>query len=89
VAVLDDLPAHKVAGIRERVEDCWAQALYLSPYSPDFPPIERGWSKLKMRLRTAQARTHKVPTQTLATAADWITAQDAQSWFASCGYHVH
>lgn len=89
VVVLDNLPVHKVAGMRERIEAWGAQVLYLPPYSPDFAPIERGWSKLKTWLRTAQARTREVLSQALATATDWITAQDAQHWFAGCGYHVY
>jgi len=35
VVVMDNLSAHKVAGIRERIEACGAQLLYLPPYSPD------------------------------------------------------
>lgn len=38
--VLDNLPAHKVAGIRERIEAAGARLLYLPPYSPDFNPID-------------------------------------------------
>ena len=33
---LDNLPAHKVGGIRESVEAAGARLLYLPPYSPDF-----------------------------------------------------
>ncbi|MGI4835903.1 MAG: transposase [Janthinobacterium lividum] len=89
VVGLDNLPVHQVAGMRERLESWGVQVLYLPPYSPDFAPIERGWSKPKTWLRTAQARTRALLTPALVTAADWITAQDAQNWFAGCGYHVH
>ena len=34
--VLDNLPAHKVGGIRERIEAAGARLLYLPAYSPDF-----------------------------------------------------
>lgn len=34
--VLDNLPAHKVSGIRERIEAAGARLLYLPAYSPDF-----------------------------------------------------
>ncbi|VWX54401.1 transposase [Novosphingobium sp. 9U] len=40
VVVLDNLPAHKVAGIREAIADRRAQIFYLPPYSPDMNPIE-------------------------------------------------
>ena len=36
VVVLDNLPAHKVAGLAELVEVRGTRLLYLPPYSPDF-----------------------------------------------------
>jgi transposase len=47
VVLMDNLRAHKVAGIREAVEQAGARLLYLPPYSPDLSPIEPCWSKLK------------------------------------------
>ncbi len=47
VVVLDNLPAHKVAGLAELVGAHGARLLYLPPYSPDFNPIELAFSKLK------------------------------------------
>ena len=89
VVVLDNLPVHQVAGMRERAEVWGARVLYLPPYSPDFAPVERGWSKLKTWFRTAPARTRDGLSHALATATAWITAQDAQHGFAGCGYHVY
>ncbi|WP_239691460.1 IS630 family transposase [Hymenobacter lapidarius] len=88
VVVLDNLPAHKVAGLAERVEAHGARLLYLPPYSPDFNPIELAFSKLKTWLRTAQARTRETLEATIRTASEWISHQDAKNWFDHCGYHV-
>ena len=55
--VLDNLPAHKVGGIRERIEAAGARLLYLPPYSPDFNPIEQAFAKLKAVLRSEAAPT--------------------------------
>ena len=85
VVVLDNLPAHKVAGLAELVEARGARLLYLPPYSPDFNPIELAFSKLKTWLRTAQARTRDA----LETATEWVTEVDAKNWFDHCGYHIH
>ena len=57
VVVMDNLAAHKAAGVREAVEAAGAALLYLPPYSPDFNPIEQMWSKVKRHLRSAAART--------------------------------
>ncbi len=50
--VMDNLPAHKIAGIRSAIEAVGATVVYLSPYSPDFSPIENCWSKVKEFLRS-------------------------------------
>ena len=43
VVVMDNLAAHKVAGVRESIQGRGAELLYLPPYSPDFNPIEPCW----------------------------------------------
>lgn len=39
--ILDNLQAHKVAGVHEAIEAVDARVLYLPPYSPKFNPIEQ------------------------------------------------
>lgn len=88
VVVLDNLAAHKVAGLAEIAAAHGARLLYLPPYSPDFNPIELAFSKLKTWLRTAQARTREALEDTIKEALEWISKKDAGNWFAHCGYHV-
>jgi transposase len=58
--MIDNLPAHKVAGIREVIEARGATLRYLAQYSPDLNPIEMPFSKLKAsRTRRAGCRTPK------------------------------
>ena len=40
VVIMDNLPAHKVAGVTDAMEAVGATAFYLPPYSPDLNPIE-------------------------------------------------
>ena len=40
LVIMDNLPAHKVTGVRQAIEGVGAQLLYLPSYSPDFNPIE-------------------------------------------------
>ena len=89
VVVLDNLPAHKVAGLAELVGARGARLLYLPPYSPDFNPIELAFSKLKTGLCTAQARTREALEAVIQDVSKWITGRDAKNWFDHCGYHVH
>ena len=57
VVIVDNLPAHKVTGVRKAIEKAGAHLLYLPPYSPYFNPIEKAFSKLKALLRKAATRT--------------------------------
>ena len=86
VVVMDNLSAHKVVGIRESIEACGAQLLYLPPYSPDLNPIEKAWSKFKQFLRSAKARTAEALDQAITEALKTITPDNADAWFRSCGY---
>ena len=87
--VLDNLSAHKAAGIRELVEARGARLIYLPPYSPDLNPIEKAWSKFKQFLRTAKARTPEDLDQAVTAALKTITADNAAAWFRSCGYGIY
>lgn len=40
VVIMDNLPAHKVQGVTQAIAKVDAKLAYLSPYSPDFNPIE-------------------------------------------------
>ena len=85
---MDNLPAHKVAGIEALVEAQGARLIYLPPYSPDFNPIEVAWSKVKATLRRLKARTLPDLIEALKQALLAITPQDIQGWFAHCGYAI-
>lgn len=86
VVILDNLSAHKVAGVREQIEAAGARLLYLPPYSPDLNPIEQAWSKLKQILRSLKARTVEALETAVAEALNAITVENAIAWFGHCGY---
>lgn len=87
--LLDNLSTHKVAGIKELVEAKGARLEYLSPYSPDFNPIERCWSKIKTYLRKAKARTYRALLKAIKAALATVTEDDIRAWAKFCGYSVH
>lgn len=86
VVVMDNLSAHKVAGVREIIETAGARLVYLPPYSPDFNPIEPCWGKVKLCLRALKARTLKTLDQAITQALASITPDNALAWFHHCGY---
>lgn len=89
VVIMDNLSAHKVAGVKELIEARGAKLIYLPPYSPDLNPIEKCWSKIKTYLRKAKARTRAELEKALSEALLLITKEDALGWFKSCGYSIH
>jgi transposase len=86
LVVLDNLGAHRVAGVAEAIAARGARLRYLPPYSPDFSPMEPGWSKVKTALRAVGARTRRALDRALARALAQVTPQDADGWFRLCGY---
>lgn len=86
VVVADNLSSHKVAGVREAIEACGAQLLFLPPYSPDFNPIENFFAKLKALLRKAAKRNFEGLLQAVASILDTLTAQECHNYFKAAGY---
>ena len=88
VVVMDNLPAHNAARIEPLLQAVGASLLNLSPYSPDFNPIELWWSQLKAFLRQFSPTTaHKVDIL-LATALDLVNLTHLRNWFAYCCYCI-
>ena len=86
IVVMDNLPAHKVTGVRAAIEAAGARLLYLPPYSPDFNPIEMAFSKLKAFLRKAATRTIDDLWDAIAEAIEMLTPTECANYFAAAGY---
>ena len=86
--IMDNLPAHKVAGVREAIEATGATLIYLPPYSPDFNPIENAFSKLKAHVRKAAARTLDALDAAVATALRTFNQTECENFFAHAGYDL-
>lgn len=86
--LLDNLSPHKLASVEALIRAAGATIRWLPPYSPDFNPIEKMWSKIKEFLRSAKARTSDQLLIAISQALESVTALDAMNWFASCGYTI-
>lgn len=86
VVVMDNLSAHKVAGVRDAIVAVGASVLYLPPYSPDLNPIEQVFAKLKAILRKAAARSRDALWDTIATALDAYPPDECKRYIVNAGY---
>jgi len=86
VVVMDNLPAHKAAGIRDAIEAAGARLLYLPPYSPDFNPIENAFSKLKALIRAKAERTVAGLWDTVGAILECFTPDECANYFKAAGY---
>lgn len=88
ILVLDNLTAHRASRVETVAQECGATVIWLSPYSPDFSPIEMMWSKIKALMRSAKARTREELELALESALELISEADCLGWFKHCGYQV-
>lgn len=86
VVVMDNLPAHKVKGVTQIIKEAGARVIYLSPYSPEFNPIEHLWSQWKTFLRKFSPKTPKAVEQLLRIALMLSNPKHFRNWFAHCCY---
>jgi transposase len=86
VVVMDNLAAHKVAGVREAIAAAGASILYLPPYSPDLNPIEQMFAKLKALLRKASARTRETLWTIIGQLLHTFSPAECRNYLTNSGY---
>jgi transposase len=86
IVVMDNLPAHRMTGVRTAIEKAGAELRYLPPYSPDFNPIEMAFSKLKAFLKKTAARTVETLWAAIGDAIPLFTPAICANYFAAAGY---
>ncbi|WP_394082689.1 IS630 family transposase [Xanthobacter aminoxidans] len=87
IVVMDNLGSHKGPQVRTAIEAVSASLLYLPlpPYSPDFNPIEKAFSKLKALLCRAAERSVASLWDTIGRLIDCFTPQECQNFFLAAG----
>ena len=86
VVIMDNLPAHKAAGVRDAIQAAGASLLYLPPYSPDFNPIENAFAKLKAMMRAKAERTITTLWKAVSSIVDLFTPTECANYFTAAGY---
>jgi transposase len=88
LVILDNLSAHKTAGVRAAFARCRINYVYLPPYSPDLNPIENAFSKLKRLVRSAAERTVEGLWTAIGPLLDRFGVSECRNYFRHCGYHA-
>jgi transposase len=86
IVVIDNLPAHKVSGVKEAVEAAGATLRYLPQYSPDLNPIEMAFSKFKAFLRKASERTVPGLCRRIGAFVPTLSRTECGNYFRHAGY---
>ena len=85
VVIMDNMRSHHVKKVAEVLNKAKIQLLYLPPYSPDFNPIEKMWSKMKAIMRKMKIRDSTLLPDAVKKAIEYVRISDCKGWFRSCG----
>ena len=88
IVFVDNLPAHKVAGVPEAIDAAGAKLRFLPAYSPDLNPIEQAFSKLKAALRKGAARTVTKLLNLIGRLAKTLAPEECANYFRHAGYEA-
>jgi transposase len=86
IVIEDNLSAHKVAGVREAIDDAGTNRYLLPAYSPDLNPIEQASAKLEALLRACAARTVDALWRALGSVIGCFTSVECKNCFRNPGY---
>ena len=86
LVVMDNLASHKVAGVRQAIEQAGAEVAYLPPYSPDLNPIETVFSKFKWYVRSQSERSMEGLWKLCGHLVNQFQEAECRRHFRHCGY---
>jgi transposase len=89
VLVWDNATIHKGGRIAEIVAKAGCFILYLSPYSPDFSPIELAWGWIKQYVRRSCPRDEQARQEAVERSIANLPNNFTKPWFAKCGYSLN
>src|SRR4029453_13149053 len=86
IAVVDNVPFHKVAGVEEAIRAVGASLRFLTQYSPDLNPIELVCHPLKAFLGNAAERTIEGLRRCVLSHIRAVDPSECRGYFRHAGY---
>lgn len=83
IVVMDNMRTHHSKAVKKVIEEYKINVLFLPPYSPDFNPIEKMWSKVKSVLRKLKIRDLDNLFDAIKFAFSCVATSDCVGWFRS------
>ncbi len=83
IVVMDNMRTHHSKAVKKVIEELKINVIFLPPYSPDFNPIEKMWSKIKAVLRRIKVRVPSDLNDAVNTAFSLVTGSDCCGWFSA------
>ncbi len=85
--IMDNCSSHNNKDIIKLLEENNVNYLFLSPYSPEYNPIELAWSKIKNFVKKCKARCELFLWFSIKSAIASITKEDAIGYFNHVNKH--
>lgn len=86
ILIMDNVPTHKVRGVREALRIQGVLVPEFPPYSPDLNPIEQTFAKLKALLRKDGARSLRRLSTAISASLKRFSAAECAAYLAHDGY---
>lgn len=83
IVVMDNMCTHHSKAVKKVLEELNINVAYLPPYSPDFNPIEKMWSKIKAILRKLKVRVLSELPPAVELAFSLVSPSDCSGWFSA------
>lgn len=84
IVVMDNMRTHRSKEVKKVIEELKINVVYLPPYSPDFNPMEKMWSKIKSVLRKLKVRIIENLPDAIKYSFSKVCASDCLGWFNAC-----
>jgi transposase len=84
--LMDNLSSHHDPQATAAIKKAGASVLFLPPYSPEWNPIEKMWSKGKTALRRLATDSRQLFDRACVDAFGGVSTEDIKGWYRHGGY---
>lgn len=87
--IMDNARIHHIPQAKQKFLDAKIDLIFLPPYSPEYNPIEEGWSVIKSVLKKLEARSIPEYIDALDEAKMTLTPDKIKGFYQHAGYTLY